>query len=253
MRFILLCLATAATGAAGYIINDYLDVKLDLINKPLKVVVGQQISRRWSMFLHFLLNVLALICGYYIGDKVTLCIALAALLLWIYSVSLKRAFLSGNLLVAGMSAFVLLIIYVYNTAIDLNKIVAYSIFAFLLSLIREIVKDAEDIRGDGKFDCKTLPIVLGIRKTKEILFYTGIVLLLSIFTYTSLQAATYPFQMSFTRGGLLFYMLAFVCVPLGVLLYLIRIADTTSDFHRLSSFCKLIMLTGMLSMVFWKL
>ncbi|MES2781111.1 MAG: UbiA family prenyltransferase, partial [Bacteroidota bacterium] len=81
-RFLSLCLATLLVGAGGYIINDYLDVKLDLINKPTKVVVGQIISRRWTMFLHFSMNTIALMLGIYIGAKVTIAIVLAAILLW---------------------------------------------------------------------------------------------------------------------------------------------------------------------------
>jgi 4-hydroxybenzoate polyprenyltransferase len=252
-RFISLCIATIFVAAGGYIINDYLDIKLDLINKPEKVVVGQVISRRWTMLWHFILNGIAVILGLYIGIKVCIAIFSATILLWIYSVSLKRKFLVGNLLVSILSAFVIIINYVYDTSLDINLIIAYSSFAFALTLLREIIKDAEDIRGDGKFDCKTIPIVLGIRKTKSILFYLTFTFTALLFIYITLSAASFPFVFAITRGSFLFYMLLFVLLPLGVMIYRIRTADTTSDFSRLSSLAKIIMITGILSMFFWRL
>lgn len=252
-RFIFLCIATVLVGAAGYIINDYLDVKLDLINKPSKVVVGQIISRRWTMFLHLLLNGIAIVLGMFIGLKVTIAIFCAAVVLWVYSVSLKRRFLVGNIVVSLLSAFVIIINYVYDISLDEKLIVAYSFFAFGLTLLREIIKDTEDMRGDGRFDCKTIPIVLGVRHTKKILLYMTIVFAACVFLYTTFFGAAYHFHYSFTKGSFIFYMLLFVFVPLLVLLYFILTADTSSDFKRLSSYSKIIMVLGMVSMVFWKL
>lgn len=252
-RFVFLCLATLLVGASGYIINDYLDVKLDLINKPDKVVVGQTISRRWTMFLHFCMNAIALVLGIWIGAKVTLAIITAAVMLWVYSVSLKRQFLAGNVLVSCLSAFVIILNFIYDNSLQESLIWAYSFFAFMLTLLREIIKDTEDIRGDGKFNCKTIPIVIGVRKTKNILQYATGIFALLLFVYTSFTAGSYPFIYSFTRGSFIFYMMVFVIIPLLILLYIIKTADTSSDFHRLSTYTKLIMVTGMLSMVFWKL
>jgi 4-hydroxybenzoate polyprenyltransferase len=252
-RFMSLCLATVFVAAGGYIINDYLDIKLDLINKPEKVVVGQVITRRWTMFWHFLLNGMAVLLGLFIGIKVCIAIFSATVLLWIYSVSLKRKFLIGNILVSALSAFVIIINFVYDTSLDIFLIVSYSFFAFTLTLLREIIKDAEDIRGDGKFDCETIPIVLGIRKTKSILFYLAFAFAIILFIYTTFYAASFPFLNGLARGGLIFYMLIAVIAPLGLMIYWIHTADTTSDFSRLSSLAKVIMVTGMLSMLFWRL
>ncbi len=252
-RFTLLCLATILVGAGGYIINDYLDVKLDLINKPSKVIVGQNISRRWTMFLHLFFNGIAILLGVFIGIKVTIAILVAALLLWVYSVSLKRKFLIGNIVVALLSAFVIILNFVFDTSLNLEFIITYSLFAFTLTLIREIIKDTEDQRGDGKFDCKTIPIVLGVRKTKSILISTTLGLVLILAFYTFLYGASFPFEHILSRACFVGYMLLFVITPLLVLLYLIRKADTTKDFSRLSSLSKIIMTFGMISMIFWRL
>lgn len=251
-RFIFLCLATLLVGAGGYIINDYIDVKLDLINKPDKVVVGQHISRRWSMFLHLVVTGIAIVLGLLIGIKVTFAILTATVLLWLYSVSFKRQFLIGNIVVSFLSAFVIIINYVYDHSLNLELIIAYSFFAFTLTLLREIIKDTEDMRGDGKFDCKTIPIVLGVRKTKNILFGIDLILLAVLFLYTFFYIAAYSFGYSAVKGTFLFYMLFAVIAPLAGMLYFIKTADTTHDFHRLSTFCKVIMVLGMLSIIFWK-
>jgi 4-hydroxybenzoate polyprenyltransferase len=251
-RFIYLCLATLLVGAGGYIINDYIDVKLDLINKPDKVVVGNMISRRWSMFLHLIVNGLALLLGLFIGVKVTIAIAAAAVLLWLYSVSFKRQFLIGNVVVSVLSAFVIIINYVFDNSLNTELVIAYSFFAFMLTLLREIIKDTEDIRGDGKFNCRTIPIVAGVRKTKNLLLALTVIFMATVFVYTSFYACTFPFSHPFTAGAIVFYMVALVLVPLFILLYLLRKADTTYDFNRLSLYTKLIMVSGMLSMIFWK-
>jgi 4-hydroxybenzoate polyprenyltransferase len=251
-RFVFLCIATLLVGAGGYIINDYIDVKLDLINKPDKVVVGQYISRRWSMFLHLIVTGAAVILGFLIGTKVTIAIVAAAILLWLYSVSFKKQFLIGNIVVSCLSSFVIIINYIYDNSLNLDLIIAYSFFAFTLTLLREIIKDTEDIRGDGKFDCKTIPIVIGVRKTKSLLLIINSIFLVSVFAYTTFYGASYPFVHPGIRGSFIFYMLALVIIPLVVMLYFIRTADTTSDFKRLSSYAKIIMVLGMLSIIFWR-
>ena len=253
MRFLMLCTATVFVGAGGYIINDYLDIKLDLINKPNKVIVGQVISRRWTMFWHLLFNAIALALGLFIGTKVSVAIFIAAILLWVYSVSLKRRFLVGNLLVSALSAFVIIINFVFDTSLQLELVVAYTLFAFGLTLLREIIKDTEDMRGDGKFNCKTIPIILGVRKTKTLLFYMTIAFTASVFIYTTFYGSSFAFEQNFARGGFIFYMLLFVVFPLIAMLYFIYTADTTLDFKRLSSFTKLIMILGLFSMIFWRL
>ena len=251
-RFLMLCLATLLSAAGGYIINDYLDIKLDLINKPSKVVVGQQISRRWSMFWHLSFNLLAITLGFMIGTKVGIAVSAAAILLWIYSVSLKRTFLAGNVLVALMSSFVIFITAIYNTQLNYSLILSYSLFAFVLSLIREIIKDTEDMRGDGKFDCKTIPIVIGVRKTKSILLYTTLFMTLGIIMFAALAIPSYSFKYSFSAVLLFLYLIIVVTIPILILAFRISRADTTRDFSALSSLSKLIMLAGMLSMIGWK-
>ena len=249
LKFFYLIISTLLTGAAGYIINDYYDVKLDLVNKPEKVIVGNIIPRRWAMLFHLWFSGIAVVFGLLVNMKVALLIFLCAIMLWLYSVSFKKQFLIGNILVAAMSAFVIFILKIFdhNTPAELTFL--YAAFAFGISLLREIIKDAEDMKGDSHFECKTLPIVLGLRKTKRILVAINIAFIL--FLCTALFFS--PQFMHFTHDDMKmlypFYLLLFVIIPLTVMIYMINKANVKSDFSRLSILLKCIMLTGILSMI----
>jgi 4-hydroxybenzoate polyprenyltransferase len=250
-EFIYLLLSTFLVAAGGYIINDYMDVRLDLINKPKKVIVGNTISRRWAMFLHLILNTMALFFALLIGKKIALLVLLCGICLWLYSQFLKKTYLAGNLLVAALTAFTIWILYIFNSNIMLAGIWVYGLFAFSTTLIREIIKDAEDLRGDQKFKSKTLPIVLGIRKTKNILFILQIILLVLCLVYcTSFVALSYSSESIFVV--FLLYMLGLVILPMATEAWLIKTADVKKDFTQLSLLSKLVMLSGILSMVFWR-
>lgn len=249
--FIVLLSCTFLVAAAGYIINDYMDVMLDLVNKPDKVIVGKKISRRWAMFLHFLMNLTAFIMAYSLSKKVALLVLGCMISLWIYSQLLKKTYLSGNILVAFLTASTLWILLLFNEDVSQTGIWVYSIFAFGTTLIREIIKDTEDLRGDAQFKCKTLPIVLGIRKTKEVLFVMHIILTALTLAYCSFFAVlSNSSQQIYVM--FLVYMLVLVVSPMLAMAWLIRVADVKKDFSRLSTLSKIIMLTGILSMVFWR-
>lgn len=252
-KFLFLIIATLLTSAGGYIINDYYDVKLDLVNKPQKVIVGNHISRRWAMLLHIWFNGIAILLAVLISAKVSLAIFLCGVLLTLYSIYFKRQFLTGNLVIALLSGFAVFILKLFEHSISLQLILAYSIFAFLISLIREIIKDTEDMKGDSKFDCKTIPIVIGVRKTKRILIYLTSIFIISLFSYVFIAIGNIHVEHSFSRTAYLFYMVLFVIVPLMVILYLMAIADVKTDFTRLSMLTKIVMLLGMLSMIWFRI
>jgi 4-hydroxybenzoate polyprenyltransferase len=252
-RFLMLCACVVLTAAAGYIINDYHDINIDLTNKPNKVVIGKIISRRWAMLLHFIFNGIALLGGLYLSGYIGLMVAVCVVLLWLYSVHFKKQFLSGNLLVAALSAFVIAILPLFNQQISSYLVWVYALFAFGISLIREIVKDAEDLRGDSKFDCKTLPIVLGVRKTKKVLITLVLTYIILLFAHTFIATSLIPFRHNYGQIAYTFYMLLFVIVPLILTTYLLLKADVKSDFSLLSTLYKVIMLSGLLSMVIIKL
>src|SRR5574343_139113 len=252
-RFLMLGFCVMLTAAAGYIINDYHDINIDLTNKPEKVIIGKDLSRRWAMLLHFSFNSLAFLLGFYLHPFLGLSILMCTIALWLYSVHFKKQFLSGNLLVAALSAFVIIILPLFNPKISNYLVWAYALFAFGVSLIREIVKDAEDLRGDAKFNCKTLPIVLGVRKTKSILISISLVYIVLIFAHLFIANSLIPFRHHYGTILYLIYMLLLVIVPFVFSFYFLFRADVKADFTRLSSFYKIMMLCGLLSMLIIKL
>ncbi|MEX0883804.1 MAG: geranylgeranylglycerol-phosphate geranylgeranyltransferase, partial [Cyclobacteriaceae bacterium] len=179
----LLIISTIILTASGYMINDYYDVKIDFINRPQEVVIGKGMKRRMVMILHTVMNVLGISLGILVDLKIGAINFIAAFLLWLYSNSLKRLPFIGNLTVATLTGLSIWIIGIYYQTSEM-LIFTYAIFAFFINLIREIIKDIEDRNGDRKHGCKTLPIVLGFRKTKNIIFFIAMVFVAAILVVT---------------------------------------------------------------------
>lgn len=238
-KLFLLISSTMMIAAAGYIINDYYDIKIDYVNKPDRVVVGKLIKRRIVLASHILLNVIGICIGFYLNLYVGVLNFFAGFLLWFYSNRLKRLPFIGNFLIAlltGSSILVLAIYYQRNFPLLLN----YAVFAFSINLIREIIKDMEDLRGDLRFGSKTLPIVWGLRKTKYFL-YGLIVLFVFILFYLSAQL----------QNPVLNLFLLILIIPIIYFIYLLYRADSQKRFHQLSTYTKLLMLAGISSMAFF--
>jgi 4-hydroxybenzoate polyprenyltransferase len=222
--------------AAGYIINDYYDVKIDYINKPERVVVGKSIPRRFAILFHVVLSVAGIGIGIYLSWWIGLIHVFSVFMLWLYSNILKRLPFIGNFVVGLLTGLSIIVVDVLFNVNDF-LVVIYAIFAFFMTLVREIIKDMEDLKGDGSFGCKTLPIVLGIRKTKIIVYLILLLFLLSVllinYYYVHLQ---------------IIYFVILLLIPVIFLKLRLYRADTVRDFRILSNFCKLIMLLGVLSM-----
>lgn len=260
IAFLGLVLSTVFITAAGYVINDYHDVRADQINKPGKLVVGFHISRRSALFLHWLLNLIGVSAGIvfsilYHVPWMILIFAGAPLLLWYYSVRLKHILLAGNLAVSLLTGTVPLLVILFeypllarnyhnNTEFFPHGLTAiliwvgvFSFFAFMINLIREIIKDAQDTAGDREMGSSTLPITYGLSKTKKVL--TG----LTIFTVLVLGF----FFLTYLRDwiSLTYYFLA-LFIPFIYLIIRILKSQDTSDYQFLSTWVKVIMLLGLL-------
>jgi 4-hydroxybenzoate polyprenyltransferase len=254
-HFALLVMSTMAIAAAGYVINDYFDVRTDLINKPDRVTVGRHLSRRQAMLLHFVLNTIGVGLALYLAISihrpwlVALQIGTAGSL-WFYSTYFKKRMISGNILVSGLTALVTVVVLLYQAPSFETRLfglmtvyaLVYAGFAFLVSMMREIVKDMQDMGGDGAEGCCTLPIVAGLRTSKFVVQTLAIMtlLLLALFQYAMLQGP---------GMAIVLYVLFLVQLPIIFVMAKLRTADRPADFRILSSFIKGIMLTGILSMV----
>jgi len=230
--------STVAIAAAGYLINDYYDIKIDLINKPEKVVVGTILKRRTVMAAHTLLNLFGIALGTWVSIKIGIINFMAAFLLWLYSNQLKRMPFLGNFVVAVLTGLSVFIIGIYYNQIQI-PILLYTSFAFTSNFVREVVKDIEDLQGDEKFGSKTLPIIWGVRKTKLFLHFIDI--LFSGFVIYLLISQNFP-----ANNLVLYFFLASV----GIFTYLLIRAQKRNDFGILSNYLKWFMLAGIASMIF---
>ena len=262
-NFALICISSILIAAAGYIINDYFDLNIDQVNKPEKLVVEKIIRRRSTIIWHIFLSISGIAIGFYVdytthiwllGFSNTVCV----FLLFIYSASLKRRFLIGNVLISLLTAWTILVVAwcEYNHLIKTNnglhadKILRetflFAGFAFVISLIREVVKDMEDTEGDRKYNCKTMPIVWGVNATK-VFVAVWLVVLTGVLIIVQVYALRLGWFMS------VLYSLIAILAPLIWIFRKLFPARTPQDFHLLSSAIKFVMFTGILSMIFFRI
>lgn len=236
-RLLLLTSSTIMIAAAGYIINDYYDIKIDLINKPQRVVIGKSITRRYALLFHSLLSFGGVVIGLLLDWRIGIVNLFSSTLLWWYSNHLKRLPFVGNLAVAfltGVSIGIVDLLYHQPNTLVLG----YALFAFAMTLIREIIKDMEDWKGDNTFGCRTLPIVWGMRKTKQLLYLLLVSFVLAVILINEIYVHL-P----------IYYFAVFLFLPLGYLVAKLVRADTIRDYEKLSSLCKYLMLLGICTMV----
>lgn len=261
---VLLVISYVLIYAEGYVINDYFDLNIDQINKPEKVVVDKIISRRWVIFWHVFLSFTGIAIGFYI-DWFTdvrflgLLNIVVVALLFLYSISLKKKLLIGNILVSALTAWAILVVTFCETSNLLQpgmngsyteKITRisflYTGFAFIISLIREVVKDMEDIEGDRRYGCNTMPIAWGMQSTK-VFVSVWLVVLISMLLFVQFYELILKWWWSAA------YSLILIILPLFYIFKLLLSAKTSKDYHHLSTLIKMVMFAGILSMLFFRI
>lgn len=205
LDFLLLILSVVFIAAAGNVINDYFDVKADRVNKPERLIIGKHIKRRWAIVFNWLLNFGGLAIAIYLSIIynnwwISIIAFIIINFLWFYSAIYKRRLFVGNVLVAFMVGVVPIYVLIFNLPLDgyavANKLTGHlgdwfvievvgiiSVIAFVINLMREVIKDIADIRGDLHIAARTIPIAMGIKKTKIVLLILAIPLLLLMVFY----------------------------------------------------------------------
>lgn len=265
-HFLLLTLIMVFLAASGNLINDYFDVKVDRINKPERITIGKSIKRRVAMAAHHTLNLLSVALGIYLGwiykewFYAFTPIAIASAL-WFYSFYLKKTFLLGNILVSVVvgivpfwatfnaltepfsqsissqaNSFHLSQLYIFFAF----TVIAYAIQAYMITLFREIVKDAEDVKGDKEFGYRTMPIIWGWNKTRKVLIVSQVLwflVLLKISHYIAIEAELI--------WGVLFMLI--IAIPFLMSIISLRSMDIKkAHFTRASFWLKVTMAGGLL-------
>lgn len=267
-QFLLIVLSTVLIAAGGYVINDFFDKDIDAANGIGKV----HDFSGWTMkTLYFVFSIIGIAIGLYLTyalklRQFALTYLLTAALLYFYSASYKRLPLVGNFVVAFLTAVAVFLPAfadyelqyafrdiklpvinnkMYNLRLIIAITAAYAFFAFLISLVREIIKDMEDIEGDREFGCNTLPIVAGINNTK--LIAIGLLLLIvGLILFLQIKQAWWE---SLPVFG---YTILFVQVPLLILSVKLFLSAEKKHFKVASMIAKVVMVGGILSLPVFK-
>lgn len=238
--FLLMTLSTVMIAAGGYIINDYYDQKIDMINRPEKVVVGTMFRRRFAILAHAILTISAIGIGFYLNIKIGVVHIFSSFFLWYYSNALRRITLLGNLVISFLTGLTLLMVCIY---LQRNEVLVYvyALFAMSITLIREVLKDIEDVKGDSAFGCQSIPVIFGIRGAKLFIYLVAAVS----------SGFLLSFLITVDNWLVRYYFLALLPVLCWFIFKVIN-ADRQKEYQRLISFTNLIILSGLISMIFIK-
>ncbi len=259
-QFALLVLATVFIAAAGNIINDIYDIEIDKVNKPKKVIVSKSISEKTAFNLFIIFNIIGVGLGFYLSKQIGEgsffgFFIVTSALLYLYATFLKSMLLVGNIMISLLIAFSLILVGLFDLfpaitfmnqehqSFIFGIVLTYSFFAFYIHLMREIVKDIEDIDGDKKGELNTLAIVIGRKRASYVVFGMGVLSLFGIIFYIYTNLYNYTIAVV--------YFLLLVLAPLGYFCMKILDAKSKPDFSFLSKLLKIIMLFGMGSLLLY--
>ncbi len=260
--FVIIAITLLIAGA-GYIINDYFDLRTDRINKPDKMILGKVFKRKSAFTMQIVMNIIAVLAGFFISFiagswRLGLIFPMLIMLLWLYSVKYKRMGIWGNLSISFLSAMVIIIVWLFEffmlrkhpanfiavvpyLSIITKFFTMFALFAFLLTFIREIIKDAEDIKGDALTGINTFAVERGVdAAVKLAMIITGITALLIILVSCNLMM-----KGMFIAG---IYYAVTVFLPMVWLILKLYRTTEISDFHQLSNFVKIIMIAGIIGL-----
>ncbi|MCQ2311293.1 MAG: geranylgeranylglycerol-phosphate geranylgeranyltransferase [Paludibacteraceae bacterium] len=261
---VLLTAAIVLIAAGGYVINDYFDIKIDRINKPDQLIVTAAVSKQQAIHLHQVLSVIGAATGLLVAWfcrswSLALTILIVPGLLWFYSSSYKRQLIVGNIIVAFTSALPPITVVMATLGMlhhRYGEIITYSpvghdlyvwlggfaLFAFLTTILREMMKDMQDQQGDRELECHTLPVRFGDWGTKWIATVVGLITV-ALLIWLGFFMLPYPHGWNTLSGR---YIIFGILTPLVCSLWLMWAARIPSDYKVAQSVMKFVMLMGML-------
>ena len=277
--FFLLVFSTVLIAGAGNIINDYFDVKADKINKPNKVIIGKYIKPRWAIVSHFMLNMLAFLIACYLSWRYetfwyVFIHLLSINMLWFYSMYFKRRFFIGNLMIALLTALVPILCgihflefiqskkavlpvewsiesplhtgWAFGSYFNTFVVLVFAFYAGILNLIREIIKDVQDVEGDLLLRAKTIPIVLGKKKAKRIAIILLLLVLLSSIPF--MADAYWIYKEAFIKA-----FIPVLIIPIGIVFTILLIwkSNDKPNLKRADLILKLLMVIGCSMPFYW--
>lgn len=229
--------ASALAIASGYIVNAFYDAEKDLINRPNKTMLDRKVSQRFKLTTYFILNFLSVICASYVSFRAVIFFSLYILGIWMYSHKLKRIPLLGNMVSALLAITPFFAVFVYYRNFD-TVVFVHALYLFLIILIREFVKDLENLKGDLLVGYQTLPVYYGERTSKWMI--TLLVLL------TLIPAAL--LVRTFNLGSMYFYFYGSI-LALILFLFLLWRSSEKMQYLILHNILKGIIVAGVISIL----
>jgi 4-hydroxybenzoate polyprenyltransferase len=238
IHLLYLILATASVVSAGYIINSFYDSKLDLINRPLKTGLDSQIKEETKLSLYFLLNFVGAAFGFLISWRAAVFFSVYIFGIWIYSHKLKKYALTGLISATVLTVLPFFAVFVYFK--NFQKVIfVHALFLFLVIMVRQLIKNLENIKGAIANNYKTFPVVYGERKTKQfslLLLVFTLIPMLILFRYTGLGYMRYYFHLA---------MITLIFVG-----WYLWFANSKNQYRLLHNILKALLLIGILGLIF---
>ncbi|TRZ43287.1 geranylgeranylglycerol-phosphate geranylgeranyltransferase [Robertkochia solimangrovi] len=229
--------ASAVAIASGYIINSFYDAEKDLINRPRKTLLDQQISQQFKLSTYFILNFISVIFASYVSFRAVIFFSLYIFGIWFYSHKLKRIAIVGNITSAILAITPFFAVFIFYRNFE-PVIFVHAIFLFLIILIREMVKDLENMKGDIVYDYNTLPVLYGERVSK--ITITLLVVLTLVPAYSLIR---------YFEVGHMTYFFYFCMVALLFFLILLWRSGDKKDYLLLHNILKVIIVAGVFSIL----
>ena len=237
VNLLMLVLASAATIAGGYIINNFYDSEKDLINRPIKSTLDRLVSQNTKLSFYFVLNFLAVIMASYVSFKAVVFFSAYIFGIWLYSHKLKKLPIVGNLTSAILTITPFFAVFIYYKNFEL-VIFVHAMFLFLLISMRELIKDLENIKGDIALNYKTIPVVYGEKISKVMLT------LLTIFTLLPIYLLLYHYEI-----GYMYFYFYWCVILLVIFLLLLWKSNNRKHYLRLHNILKVIIVAGVFSIL----
>jgi 4-hydroxybenzoate polyprenyltransferase len=233
----IIVLASGLTIASGYIINNFYDSKKDLINRPNKSKIDRLVSQRTKLQVYFTINSVVALLAYLVSFRAAVYFSVYIFLIWFYSHKLKKHPIIGNLTAALLAILPFFAILLYYKNLY-PQIFAHATFLFLLILIREIIKDLENIKGDIANDYRTIPVLFGEIAAKKIITALTIITILPIYLLVDKYDVGYM--------DIYFYLSLMVLI---FFLYFLWKSNSKTQYIQLHVILKLLIVSGVFCIV----
>ena len=233
----IIVLASSLTIASGYIINNFYDSKKDLINRPNKSQIDRLVSQRTKLQVYFTVNFIVAFLVMLVSIKAVVFFSVYIFLIWFYSHKLKKYPIIGNLTASSLAVLPFFAILLYYKNLY-PQIFAHAAFLSLLILIREIIKDLENIKGDIANDYKTIPVKYGEIFAKQTI---------TILTFLTIIPVYFLVE-TYDVGYMDIYFYISFIIMIFFLLLLWK-AENKIQYLRLHNILKVLIVTGVFSIV----